>query len=152
MTVFNSIELSEYIANRCIEKGKPITNIKLQFILFHIQEVYLAFDIGNTDKHFEAWDIGPVIPDVYYRFCGYGVMPIADETTPNIELTQFETYIVESMIDQLIDLAPWDLTHKCCYQGSAWDLTKRKEIISNQLILDCYGARFNILWRKRALI
>ena len=63
--------------NTPIEDRKPITNRQLQTILYYIQiQYYKEKRIFLFNEDFEAWQSGPTIPLVYYRFCSNGVEPI----------------------------------------------------------------------------
>lgn len=59
------------------EHGDLITNLKLQKLLYYLQGFWLAkYDAPLFRAKVEAWGYGPVVPDVYYAFCGYGRNPI----------------------------------------------------------------------------
>ena len=71
-----AIELAQYIVNKCIYDGHPITNMQLQNILFCIQKDYLQHGRIAFNDDFEAWTFGPCIPEVFYHYSGFGAMPI----------------------------------------------------------------------------
>jgi len=55
------------------EEREGITNLKLQKILYFAQAYYLAkFNKPLFSNNIEAWEYGPVIPDVYRKFKKYG--------------------------------------------------------------------------------
>ena len=72
--MYKAIDVAKYIVNKCIDDGYPISNLQLQKILYFIQRYYLQKDDQLFDDDFEAWQFGPVIPAVYYKFCGQGVI------------------------------------------------------------------------------
>lgn len=73
----SAMNVAKYIVTKCVNDGTPINNTQLQKILYFVQRRYLR-TTGEPlfPENFEAWRLGPVIPDVYYAFCGYGVMKI----------------------------------------------------------------------------
>lgn len=71
-----AIELAQFIVNKCICDGHPITNMQLQYILFCIQREYLKRGLVLFNDDFEAWTFGPVIPEIFYHYSGFGAMPI----------------------------------------------------------------------------
>ena len=75
--MYKAMNIAQYIITKCTQDGSPISNLQLQKILYFTQGVCLA---KNNHILFEenifAWYIGPVVPNVYYRFCGYGASKI----------------------------------------------------------------------------
>lgn len=66
-------EIAEYVIYYAYTQGNIVTNLKLQKILYYIQAEFL---VGAQKQCFperiEAWDFGPVIPEVYRRYKIYG--------------------------------------------------------------------------------
>lgn len=57
--------------------AEPITNLKLQKLLYYAQGVFSALT-GEFlfEEDFVAWEHGPVIESIYHEFKGYGRDPI----------------------------------------------------------------------------
>ncbi|HNW49669.1 MAG TPA: DUF4065 domain-containing protein [Prolixibacteraceae bacterium] len=73
--VYNSFD----IANKILQKGAQsdggelISNLKLQKLLYYMQGFHLAvFDTPLFDDDIFAWQYGPVLPEVYYRYKANG--------------------------------------------------------------------------------
>ena len=65
------INLAKYIISKRYSLGKPINNLDLQHILKQIQDkTHCFYDECDMSKGY------PVYLNVYYRFCGFGIMPI----------------------------------------------------------------------------
>lgn len=62
------------------KEREGITNLKLQKVLYFAQAYYLS-KIGRPlfSDNIEAWEYGPVIPDVYHKFKSKGSDPIICE-------------------------------------------------------------------------
>jgi len=75
----------------CEKSGWTLSNLKLQKILFLAHMVHLGEKGGPlVSERFEAWDYGPVSPDLYRRVKVFGSAPIRnvfhgipDVTDPN---------------------------------------------------------------------
>ena len=71
--MYNVIDISKYVINYCNNKGYEISNLKLQKMLYLIQAFFL---INSKNQCFieriEAWDFGPVVPEVYRMFKQFG--------------------------------------------------------------------------------
>ena len=70
---YSATDVARYIILRCNQRGKTISNLKLQKILYFVQAEFLVSQ-GKPcfRERIEAWDFGPVIPDVYHRYKVYG--------------------------------------------------------------------------------
>ena len=68
----------------------------------------------------EAWQFGPVVPGVYYKFCGFGAMPITStfevRGIDSLDLQAIERVVVAKKI-----LNPWDLVADTHRKTGAWD-------------------------------
>ena len=55
------------------------TNLKIQKLLYITEMAYVGINEGEAplfSKDFEAWQYGPVIPDIYYDLREFGKKPI----------------------------------------------------------------------------
>lgn len=71
--MYKVMDVARYVINRSYDIGRPVSNLKLQKILYFIQSEFLS-DNGYPCfyEEIEAWDFGPVVPEVYYEFKRYG--------------------------------------------------------------------------------
>jgi uncharacterized phage-associated protein len=69
--------VADYIIGFSHQHGDPITNLKLQKLLYYSQAWFLAFyDKPLFDERIEAWVHGPAVPPVYGNFKEFGWQPI----------------------------------------------------------------------------
>lgn len=69
--------IADYIILFFQEHGEPLTNLKLQKLLYYAQGWYLAlYDKQLFKDKIEAWVHGPVVPSAYHSLkqYGYGVI------------------------------------------------------------------------------
>lgn len=73
----SSIEAARFL---CKASGWTLSNLKLQKMLYLAQMSYIGKNNGKTliDDTFEAWDYGPVLPDVYRQVKMFGSASIKD--------------------------------------------------------------------------
>ncbi|NFD54696.1 DUF4065 domain-containing protein [Clostridium botulinum] len=116
--IYNVIDVAKYVINKSIEMGTPVSNLKLQKILYFIQGEFLS----NLEKpafleEIQAWKHGPVVPEVYYEFNKY----IANDITSkfdDVDETFFEIQdrnIINKVIKDNCTKSAWNLvqiTHK----------------------------------------
>lgn len=78
--MYKAIDIAKYIICYANEKKEEVTNLKLQKLLYYAQAWYLVnFNKPLFDEKIEAWQFGPVIPDVYNEFKSFGRTPIEIE-------------------------------------------------------------------------
>ena len=122
---FPVLELAKYIVVKCINNEHPISNLQLQKILFYVQREFLhSLNRPAFIESIEAWPFGPVVPDVYYYFCGAGAMRIGVCSTPDdtiLSMSENERRIIDSIIESKRTLNPWDMVAETHKQGGAWD-------------------------------
>jgi len=126
------------------KEREGITNLKLQKILYFAQAYYLS-KIGKplfSDK-IEAWDYGPVIPDVYHSFKSKGSNPIIcmeDESSLSDEDKEilkkvwgtFGGYSASKLVDIAHAHTPWKQANKSV-----------SKIISHKAIKEYYAPLLN---------
>ncbi len=118
----NAISLARYIIDKCMKEGEPISNLQLQKILYYIQVAFLKeFDILCFDDSIEAWRFGPVVRDVYNKYCGFGALPICETYNDNLDYSEKEFVIINKIIEEKRKAKPWDLVKDTHASGKAWD-------------------------------
>lgn len=70
-------DVSHYIIVYSNERDYGVSNLKLQKLLYFVQAFFLINDFPPCfDEKIEAWDFGPVVPEVYREYKRYGGMDI----------------------------------------------------------------------------
>lgn len=98
---------------KAINEGNPITQMKLQKLVYFAHGLYLALHDGEPliNEPVQAWYYGPVVPRIYQHYKYYGSQPILD--TEWLEINGFK----DEDLSQLNDDA-WYVINK------TWDLLK----------------------------
>lgn len=108
-------DVAEYVITYSEDKDYGISNLKLQKILYLIQAYFLM----QTKKpcfseEIEAWDFGPVIPEVYRRYKQFGSTDIQVRCL-NLEKVQKrfrkeDRKRIDAVIDKFADFSTANLT------------------------------------------
>ena len=122
---YSAADLSKYIVYKCITDGRPISNMQLQKMLYCIQREFLKNDRIAFADDIQAWQFGPVVPNVYYTFCGFGAMPISVSNKPTIEINEQDRRTVDQIVESKRDFKPWDLVKETHRADGAWAETYR---------------------------
>lgn len=133
--MYRALDLAKYIVTKCINDGKPISNLQLQKILYYIQQEFLnTHNRAAFSDEIQAWQFGPVVPNVYYHFCGFGSMKI----TRNFEEFSIENARDRSLIDEIVEnkreLPPWELVRETHKKNGAWDKVYQGGIGNHKVI------------------
>ena len=136
--MYKAMELSTYIVSKCINEDCPISNLQLQKILYYIQKAFLNRGDRAFSDNIEAWQFGPVVPNVYDHYCGYGAMPISFSSI-KYDVAKEDKQLIDSIVESKRVLAPWDLVEETHKKGGAWDKTYKNgsgshEVIPTELI------------------
>ena len=109
---YDVIEISEYIIQQYDKNGKGINHFKLHPILYFIQANFLV----NTNEpcfsnEIEAWDIGPVVLEVYnkYRFYGGAGIPVMSIRNKSFNISTADLKLIDDIIEQCLDYSMIDL-------------------------------------------
>lgn len=155
---YNVLDVARYIINYGSQHSYDISNLKLQKILYFVQASFLV------DKHevcfnedIEAWDFGPVVPEVYQEFKMYGssVIPYINsyiDLSNGIWESSLKAYdenivssedrkIINDMVDQCSKYSARDLV-EITHNQAPWMNTYRKgwnNIISKECIYDYFN-------------
>lgn len=116
---YETVHIAKYIINKCTIDQHPISNLQLQKILYCIQRDFLKNDMLAFDDDFEAWQFGPVIPEVYYLFCGFGAIRI--QMKYDLDIGSDYAALINPIIERKRLLNPWDWSEDINATGKAWD-------------------------------
>jgi uncharacterized phage-associated protein len=125
-----------------------VSNLELQKILY-VAQMYHLGTTGSPLVHeaFEAWDYGPVVPDVYARAKGFGKasVPNVFHWIPEVPESSPEMATLRAISSSTKNFTPGQLVDITHWEGGAWAKVYKpshKGIkIPNELILDEYRAR-----------
>ena len=120
--MYNAIDVAKYIILFCKEKGYSISNLKLQKLLYFVQAQFLIVK-GEPAflEDIEAWDFGPVVPEVYqyYKVWGSSELPLLlakgarakiyepDQRLMDEILKECAPYSAVSLVDITHNQDPW---------------------------------------------
>ena len=100
------------------EKDIPITQMKLQKLLYLINGFYAAM-IGEflVNEDFQAWEHGPVLPEMYFELKKYPkAIPYTEYKDSVITDKRIKGYILP-IFELLKDKSAWELRNISCKIG-----------------------------------
>lgn len=117
--MYKALDLANYIVDKCIKDNAPITNLQLQRILYSVQKDFLKRGSQAFSDDIEAWECGPVVPNVYFYFCGFGAMSIfiSRDVVPNLTS---DKNIIDNIVEAKRDLDSWTMAKETRRITGAW--------------------------------
>ncbi|WQW04825.1 DUF4065 domain-containing protein [Helicobacter pylori] len=117
-----ALDATKILINLSLDNQKPITNLKLQKMLYIAQA---ESDSKLIKEDFQAWDYGSVIPDVYRNFCINGSTPITkrEEIPNNIDREKEDREKEKELAkiyNQYKDADAWNMVRATHQKESAW--------------------------------
>lgn len=95
--------IARYVIHRCTQNERPISNLKLQKILYFVQANFLVgMDKACFPDDIEAWNHGPVVPAVYFKYMIFGSTNMPDQGDDGFELITKQD---KDHLDAIIDAA-----------------------------------------------
>lgn len=86
MTQSSTLAIANFFIRKSLKEKKPITQIKLQKLIYFAHGFYLALkEEPLVSEKIEAWQFGPVIPSVYHKFKKWSNNPIDEVLIENSE-------------------------------------------------------------------
>lgn len=116
---YKAMSIAKYIIHKCTTDQHPISNLQLQKILYYVQKTFLENGMAAFDDEIEAWQFGPVVPDVYYQYCGFGAMNI--RMAYDISIRAEYMNIINPIVENKRCLNPWEMVEDTHKPGKAWD-------------------------------
>ncbi|OUN18796.1 Panacea domain-containing protein [Ligilactobacillus salivarius] len=136
--------VANFIIGVAKKEDKPVTNLKLQKVLFFLQGYCLSeYDTPLINGNFSKWRYGPVEEEVYGDFKYYGPAPIENKSvyfnkekiefySEEVNLPNEFKKILQEVISKMLDVETWELVNLTHYHSSWKDY---KEQVLAQIVI-----------------
>jgi uncharacterized phage-associated protein len=108
----------------CEIRGWSVSNLALQKILYLAHMFHLGRTGGKPliNENFEAWDYGPVVPDLYQRAKAFGNGPVRNvfHWVPDVAEGTPEYAILKEAADSTSGISPGRLVAITHWDKGAW--------------------------------
>lgn len=145
--MYDVLDVAAYVINKYWLHGSPITNLKLQKILYYIQGYCLRRN--NAPAFFERiyrWPYGPVVPEVYFNYNASRAKAIPELSAEHVDKLSkvfkkdrsvtkvFDDVIAKSYSLTAVQMV--EMTHK----EEPWMQAKDSSVISIEAIASYFGS------------
>lgn len=142
--MYSVLTVARYIIWYCKKHGFSISNLKLQKILYFVQAEFLVSKgVPCFEEDIEAWDFGPVVPEVYHEFKVFGSSDIPKHVCKdaNLMILNDDKMLIDDMVDQSAQYSASDLV-EITHNQDPWNDAYEKycnNIISKESIEDFFS-------------
>lgn len=106
--MYSASNIAAFIINWCHDHNFVITNLKLQKLLYFVQGNYYKQTKSRLiDAEFFAWQLGPVIPEIYSKYAIYSATPIPPQ--PASHISPQSANHIEQILQKYAPLSAWQL-------------------------------------------
>ncbi|WP_100066037.1 Panacea domain-containing protein [Miniphocaeibacter massiliensis] len=159
MKIYNVLDIAAYLINYAIDEGNPISNLKLQKLLYYIQgEFYKEKDQPAFKEDILAWDYGPVVKEAYDEYKININKDIKKRVEEKFDIESFDYInfnpediickedgkIIREIYNRYKDFTAFDLVEKT-HNEAPWESTKRSDIIEKCKIREYFKDEIS-LW------
>ncbi|GGC02544.1 Panacea domain-containing protein [Dyadobacter sediminis] len=110
--MYSSVLIAGQFVNLGIKESNPVTQMKLQKMVFFAHGLHLAINNGNPliREKFLAWKFGPVVPTIYQLYKQWGNAPIIERTSilVNSKPLEYFSELSESALEAINNT--WEIT------------------------------------------
>lgn len=139
-------DVANYIVKECSDHDLSITNLQLQKILYYIQVHFLQNENRALfSDDIEAWQLGPVVRDVYDQYSTFGSMDLYEIEKPEVEFTEEERKVIMDIVKKKLKLRTWQLVEETHEEGRAWARVYReglgnRHVIGKEVLVEYGGS------------
>lgn len=142
--MYRALDIARYIIERCSSTNIAISNLKLQKILYFVQAEFLvAKSQPCFAEKIEAWDFGPVVPDVYYayRMFGSANIPCVGRSGVSQIISSRDKELLDGVIDACSKYSASALV-EITHNQDPWTDAYKKPGFNNEITTESIKAYF----------
>lgn len=118
--MYDAINVAKLVINECAAEGHPVTNLKLQKILYFMWlDWYKERKEPLFDNEIQAWHFGPVIPEVYRRYRRFVADPIKKDDEED-QIPESDARPLRELARKYNERPIGDLIEESHREGSPW--------------------------------
>lgn len=138
--MYKAQNIATYIIQYATNKGKNITNLKLQKVLYYVQGYFLKeYEKPAFNDEIKNWTYGPVVPSVYYNYCSYGSEPLKENDNETFGfLSNDHKKLLNNVINSCLDIPSFKLVEQT-HSEAPWKNSSWSGLISRESILKYFA-------------
>ena len=133
-----ALNVAEFFVRNFVDKGRPITHLKLQKLLYYAQGIgFGRANIKLFKEPLEAWEHGPVIRDVYAHYKKFGDSPLQKNENTDLMLIYADAVVMNVLEETLSRFGMYEAWHlrEKTHRESPWSETERNQVITDKAMI-----------------
>jgi uncharacterized phage-associated protein/DNA-binding Xre family transcriptional regulator len=127
LTLFDMANYIIQYGEEKLGKNFDISNLKINKLVFFVEQAIVkAMNFRTFDWQVQAWEHGPVYPQLYYRYCGFGRDTIK-EPNNNVSIPESLARIVNAKLEEKIYFSAKELEDQS-HQEKEWKNVYKKGV------------------------
>jgi len=125
---YDARQVANWFVTRAKREGKTLSVMSLLKLTYIAHGWHLEMRNGEPlfPNRIEAWQYGPVIPDVYRDFRHQGINVTGPTTTvPAVDFSPDDEELLKQIYDIYGSLAPFQLSDITHVNGGPWDIASK---------------------------
>lgn len=111
--MYSARTVANYVINWSHDNNAEITNLRLQKLLYFLQgEMCAATGERLIEDDFEAWKLGPVIPDIYRDFSVYSSFDIPRQMNSKGNIAENDAKEMDKILEKYKKYTTWALVER----------------------------------------
>ena len=152
---YKAITVANYIIDYSNRNNKPVSNLKLQKLLYYVQAAFLVERSKPAfSNDISAWKYGPVVESVYHVFKIYAndsINHINEDITSDIISDIEDKEIIEKVVSSYFEYDPIQMMLKT-HREDPWINSNKLEkgsIIGNDDIKEFYSQNRGLIYGNK---
>lgn len=118
--MYKALDLAYYIIDKCTRENFPVNLYRLLIILY-LSQIRAIRVTGNRlfREEIHAYNFGPAVPSVYYRFLGYGAGGILGKY-PQMKIDNKVKFLIDETIVFVRESSLWELNSIIHSEKGKW--------------------------------
>ena len=136
--------IAKYIIWHEWEAKRPVSNLRLQKLLYFVQVLCICLDGSPLFKDkIYGWDCGPVVPEIYEKYRKYGSMIIQDvEDCSNAPIFKTDKEHIDLMLEECASKSNTELLNITLNQ-LPWRMANAGYTANREITVDSMKKYFN---------
>ena len=119
---YSAVDLANYLRSLTnVEEGDLLSNLKLQKLCYYVQGIAVAVrDVPMFSEQIEAWQHGPVVPEIYREYSNRGSSDIPPpKEFDSLIFSKADISLINDVYDHYAQFSAWKLRNMT-HEESPW--------------------------------
>ena len=99
--MYDALDVARHVINYERSQGRSVSNLRLQKLLYFVQAQFLVTtQRACFHDEMEAWDLGPVVPNVYHAYKAFGSASLPRSLPAGSDIDFDDSMLINRILDK----------------------------------------------------